>query len=168
VKLLFAFNPIVPYKADPPAGRDGTESLANGGLLAVLSQTFRSLIHSRMKVGMERYRHIYPGADIVLIEPRQDDGEMFFVNVFSYADRRRLCEHAYQQTRADLLRRAGVLKPILARHGLILDEAVLRDPRRTLLPQAAENGSSLQSALQTLTETLGRLEPLLQKPEEQA
>ena len=33
VKLLFAFNPIVPYKADPPAGRDGTESLANGGLL---------------------------------------------------------------------------------------------------------------------------------------
>ncbi|MGO9171561.1 MAG: patatin-like phospholipase family protein [Rhodomicrobium sp.] len=168
VKLLFAFNPIVPYKADPPAGRDGTESLANGGLLAVLSQTFRSLIHSRMKVGMERYRHIYPGADIVLIEPRQDDGEMFFVNVFSYADRRRLCEHAYQQTRADLLRRAGVLKPILARHGLILDEAVLRDPKRTLLPQAAENGSSLQSALQTLTETLGRLEPLLQKPEEQA
>ena len=157
VKLLFAVNPLVPYQADIPADRVDTGSLAAGGLLAVLSQTFRSLIHSRMEVGMQRYRHQYPDADIVVIEPRKDDREMFFVNVFSYADRRRLCEHAYQQTRADLLRRAGVLKPILARHGLILDEAVLRDPNRTLMPRSQADGSSLQSALQTLTETLAGL-----------
>ena len=75
---------------------------------------------------MERYRHQYPDADIVLFEPRRDDREMFFTNVFSYADRRRLCEHAYQQTREDL-RRAAALEPILARHGLSLDETVLRD-----------------------------------------
>ena len=93
---------------------------------------------------MERYRHLYPDADIVLIEPRQDDREMFFVNTFSYSDRRRLCEHAYQQTRADLLRRAGVLKPILSRHGLILDESVLSDQSRTLMPhqEAGEAGPS--------------------------
>jgi predicted acylesterase/phospholipase RssA len=167
VKLLFAVNPLVPYQADLAADRVDTGSLAAGGLLAVLSQTFRSLIHSRMEVGMQRYRHQYPDADIVVIEPRKDDREMFFVNVFSYADRRRLCEHAYQQTRADLLRRAGVLKPTLARHGLILDEAVLRDPNRTLMPRLQADGASLQSALQTLTETLGRLEPLLSLPEKQ-
>lgn len=164
-RLLFAINPIVPYKADL-LDRDGTESLAGRGLLAVLSQTFRSLIHSRMEVGMRRYRHLYPGADIVVIEPQQDDREMFFANVFSYADRRRLCEHAYQQTRADLLRRAGVLKPILARHGLILDEAVLRDTSRTLLPPQEEASPGLQGALEALTETLGKLEPLVRLPEE--
>ena len=167
VRLLFAFNPIVPYKADLPPDRIETESLASRGLVAVLSQTFRSLIYSRMQVGMQRYRHLYPDADIVVIEPRQDDREMFFANAFSYADRRRLCEHAYQQTRADLLRRAGVLKPILSRHGLILDEGVLSDKSRTLMPHQEAGDPGLQGALQALTETLGKLEPLLlQLPEE--
>lgn len=164
VKLLFAINPIVPYTQ--PAGAE--ETLAKGGLVTVLSQTFRSLIHSRMKVGMERYRHEYPGADIVLFEPRRDDREMFFANVFSYADRRRLCEHAYQQTRADLLRRLRVLQPVLARHGLALDEAVLNDRSRTLLPRFAAEAKSLKATLHSLTEVLGRLEPLLAPPEEPA
>jgi len=167
VQLLFAINPIVPYKADTPANPE-FQSLADGGLLTVLSQTFRSLIYSRMKVGMERYRHVYPGSDIVVIEPSRDDREMFFANVFSYADRRRLCEHAYQRTRADLLSRAGVLKPILARHGLFLDEAALGDKSRTLLPRLSESEPGLGAALQSLTETLGRLEPLLRLPEERA
>ena len=167
IKLLFAINPIVPYCADVPADRAGHESLAAGELLAVLSQTFRSLIHSRMEVGMQRYRHLYADADIVVLEPRKNDREMFFVNIFSYADRRRLCEHAYQQTRADLLRRAGALKPILARHGLTLDKAVLADEKRTLLPDVPAAGAGLQGALQSLNETLGRLEPLLALTEEQ-
>ncbi|MGO8952714.1 MAG: patatin-like phospholipase family protein [Rhodomicrobium sp.] len=168
VKLLFAINPLVPFKADTPAQPNDAANLGNGGLVTVLSQTFRSLIHSRMKVGMERYRHTYPDADIVLIEPRRDDREMFFANIFSYADRRRLCEHAYRQTRADLLRRAGALKPVLARHGLVLDEAVLRDRSRTLLARLPGDGPSLETTLHTLTETLGRLEPLLRIPEETA
>ncbi len=168
VKLLFAVNPLVPYTEDASKSPQDRRSLAEGGLVTVLSQTFRSLIYSRMKVGMERYRHEYPDADIVVIEPRRDDREMFFANVFSYADRRRLCEHAYQQTRAELLRRAGVLKPMIARHGLVLDEAVLKDESRTLLTSGPDGATSLDATLQSLTETLGRLEPLLQLPEEPA
>ena len=120
-----------------------------------------------MKVGMERYRHEYPDADIVLFEPRRDDREMFFTNVFSYADRRRLCEHAYQQTREDLLRRAASLNPVLARHGLSLNEAVLRDKSRTLTPRD-ENAPRLQTILQNLSETLERLEPMLHVAEKPA
>jgi predicted acylesterase/phospholipase RssA len=168
VTLLFAINPLVPYTEDPSQPPESRRSLAEGGLVTVLSQTFRSLIYSRMKVGMERYRHEYPDADIVVIEPRRDDREMFFANVFSYADRRRLCEHAYQQTRADLLRRAGILKPMLARHGILLDEAVLKDKSRTLLPSEPAGAAKLEETLQNLTETLGRLEPLLRLPEEPA
>ena len=33
----------------------------------------------------------------------------FFTNVFSYASRQRVCEHAYTRTRRDLLNRAAVL-----------------------------------------------------------
>ncbi len=167
VKLLFVINPLVPYKAELQLPDMETRSLAEDGLITVLSQTFRSLIYSRMKVGMERYRHEYPDADIVLFEPRRDDREMFFTNVFSYADRRRLCEHAYQQTREDLLRRAAFLKPVLARHGVSLDEAVLRDHERTLMPKE-EEPPRLQTILNNLSETLGRLEPMLHGTSEPA
>ncbi len=168
VKLLFAINPLVPYKAELQLPEMETKSLAEDGLVTVLAQTFRSLIYSRMKVGMERYRHEYPDADIVLFEPRRDDSEMFFTNVFSYADRRRLCEHAYQQTREDLLRRAASLKPVLARHGVSLDEAVLRDQSRTLMPKEEAEPARLQDILRDLSETLGRLEPMLHATEEPA
>jgi NTE family protein len=160
VKLLFAINPLVPYKGDLPEPGVEANSLSEGGLVTVLSQTFRSLIYSRMKVGMERYRHQYPDADIVVFEPRRDDHELFFTNVFSYAHRRHLCEHAYQQTRDDLRRRAVSLKPVLARHGLSLNEDVLRDRSRTLAPQVSEC-HQLETVLQRLSDTLGRLEPLL-------
>ncbi len=164
VKLLFAINPLVPYKAELELPGMEMKSLAEEGLITVLSQTFRSLIYSRMKVGMERYRHQYPDADIVLFEPRRDDHEMFFANVFSYSNRRIVCEHAYQQTREDLLRRAPVLKPILARHGLALDEAALRDRSRTLMPKEPET-PRLKSVLKRLSATLGQLEPLLHAEE---
>ncbi len=62
--------------------------LAERGLVTVLSQTFRALIHSRMRVGMERYAKEFPDADVVLFEPAQDDEVIFFANMFSYADRR--------------------------------------------------------------------------------
>ena len=66
----------------------------------MLSQTFRALIHSRLQVGMERYAREFPDADVVLFEPAQDDAVIFFANMFSYADRRRLAEHAYRHTLA--------------------------------------------------------------------
>ncbi|MDH3841531.1 MAG: hypothetical protein OES35_11500, partial [Chromatiales bacterium] len=75
-------------------------------------------------------RHSYPRADVLLLEPDRDDDEMFFTNVFSYADRRRMVEHAYQRTREDLLRQADSLAPVFARHGVTLNTEVLQDSRR--------------------------------------
>lgn len=74
---------------------------------------------------MGRYAKEFPDADIVLFEPAQDDEVIFFANIFSYSDRRRLAEHAYRHTLAELKRRAGELGPILARHGLEIDRSVL-------------------------------------------
>jgi hypothetical protein len=55
---------------------------------------------------------------------------MFFTNVFSYANRRRVCEHAYQTTRKDLLANFDELEPVLARHGIRLLRDVLEDATR--------------------------------------
>ncbi len=124
----------------------------------MLSQTFRAIIHSRMQVGIERYRKEFPDADVVLFEPSRDDAEMFFANVFSYADRRRLSEHAYQRTREALVRRHDELAPILARHGVTIDRAVSADPRLTLV---RDTHRQRIGAAQQLDRTLSRLETLL-------
>jgi hypothetical protein len=68
----------------------------------------------------------------VLFEPGTDDPEMFFTNLFSYASRKRVCEHAYQRTRADLLKRRYELEPVLGRFGITLNIDALKDEKRTL------------------------------------
>lgn len=162
-KLLICLNPLVPYDADLAESR-GTRHrgrLIDGGLPQVLSQTFRTIIRSRMEVGMERYKREFPDADVVLFEPERDDAEMFFANVFSYADRRRLCEHAYQRTREALRRRSDELEPILARHGVALDRAALDDPHRTLDRRGSTRRRARPGPTQRLGEALDRLEAVL-------
>ncbi len=159
-KLLICVNPLVPFDAEL-AARSGRKPrpLADQGLAAVLSQTFRALIHSRMRVGMERYKTEFPDADVVLFEPARDDEVIFFANVFSYADRKRLAEHAFRHTLNELARRADELAPILARHGITLDREAL-DARLTTKP-ASGKGRRLWDSVGPLDKTLGVLEKAL-------
>jgi NTE family protein len=127
--LVLCVNPLVPYDSRGAAHR----SLVRGGLPQVLSQTFRAIIHSRMQVGMGKYDTEFKGSDVVLFEPARRDADMFFTNIFSYSSRRRLCEHAYQKTRADLWQRRRELAPVLARHGVRLNLEAINDPTLTLV-----------------------------------
>ncbi len=132
VDLLLCINPLVPFDAEM-ASRTGSPKhthLVKGGLPVVLSQTFRTLIFSRMNVGMRPYSDQYPKSDVVLLMPDRDDPKMFFTNVFSYSNRRRVCEHAYQTTRKDLLARKDELIPVLKRHGITLRVDILKDDTR--------------------------------------
>src|SRR5208283_101629 len=170
VKLLICINPLVPFDRALAKERQAEDHgpLDGYGLPLVMSQTFRAIIHSRIRTAMGRYPVDYPDADIVLFEPPTADPEMFFVNVFSYADRQRLCEHAYQQTRAELRRRAETLEPILAKHSVALNRATLDDAARTLTATAAApTYSQLVSLLfRPLNDALARLEAMLSPPGE--
>ena len=144
VDLLLCVNPLVPFDASGAArsGRLTVSKLSHGGLPIVLSQTFRAIIHSRMRVGMEKYRQQYPGADVVLFEPDREDADMFFASIFSYSQRKRLCAAAYQKTRQNLAARAHTLAPTLAKHGVTLRTDRIGDPARTL-PQALSDARPL-------------------------
>ncbi len=132
VNLILCLNPIVPFDASlsAQAGIPQQTSLIEGGLPVVLSQTFRSIIHSRLEVSMASYDTQYQNTDIVLFEPNRDDEKMFFANVFSFSNRQWACEHAYQTIRGDLLARRFELEPVLARHGIRLRVDVLEDETR--------------------------------------
>lgn len=165
-ELVLCINPLVPFDSKLAEQRDhkprhSVSHLVEGGLPVVLSQTFRAIIHSRMQVGMDRYRHLHPGVDVVLFEPTRDDADMFFANVFSYGSRKRLCEHAYQRTRQELYRRRHELGPILARHGIKLNLAVLRDHQRSLV--AHEEGVPLGATQRALELALDDLDHWLKE-----
>lgn len=130
VDVLICINPVVPYDATI---MHAPGKLAAGGLLTVLSQTLRSIIHSRMERGMTNYGIRYPGSDILIFEPGAEDAEMFFTNLFSTSTRRRMCENTYQHTRAMLRKRGAEIDHKLSRHGMRLKRSVLLDTSLTLV-----------------------------------
>lgn len=160
-ELLICVNPLVPFNADlaHDEGHPGRYSLVDYGLPAVMSQTFRAIIHSRMKTGMDRYRTEYPNADVVLFEAGRGDAEMFFTNLFSYSGRKRLAEHAYRRTLNDLRRRHDQLAPVLARHGVEIDEAVVNARN----PKIAGRPSGPAPRRSRLAETTGELDHALDR-----
>jgi hypothetical protein len=163
VDLLLCLNPLVPFHADPKAEQhQRIPSLVEGGLPAVMSQTFRSMIHSRLALGLKHYERAYPDTDIVLIEPDQRDAKLFFANTFSYRQRHDMAEHAYQQTRAMLRAQKDQLEPRLARHGIHLDMVALNNPSHRLLKPLPARPA--MPALQRLQDTLDELQSQL-KPQ---
>jgi predicted acylesterase/phospholipase RssA len=167
VDLLLCLNPLVPYDASPHHHTRDREhrmdKLVEGGLPVVLAQTFRSIIHSRLGAGLERYKTAYPKTDILLFEPNRADADMFFTNLFSYSSRRRLCEHAYQKTREELWKRRHELTPVLAQHGVTIRTDVLQDEHMTLVKSLRRSRgvwreTASTAATRLLTHTLDDLE----------
>ncbi len=168
IELLLCINPLVPFDASRARSRGSLtgEKLDRGGLPLVLAQTFRAIIHSRMRVGMEKYHRQYPNADIVLFEPDREDADMFFANLFSYAQRKRLCAAAFRTTRHNLIARSGDLGPQLAKHGVRLVMDRLNNPDRQVLDavvdprplHTAPGPSNVRQTARDLTHTLNQLE----------
>jgi hypothetical protein len=152
--LVLCLNPLVPY--NPGAGLV-KPSVAGSGLGAVLTQTIRTTIRSRMTVGLEKYRVTHPRADVLLFEPRADDATTFFTRIFSVSSRRSLCEHAYRETRSNLLARAGELGPVFKRHGLNLNLARLTDTHVQLVRHVPRPRPARLTALGSATRRLQHL-----------
>ena len=171
VRLLFCINPLVPFDASSAIsrGRLTVNRLNQGGLPLVLGQTFRAIVHSRMKVGMEKYHRQYPAADILLFEPERGDADMFFANIFSYWQRRRLCALAFDTTRQSLRLRAPSIGPLLGKHGIVLradrlDEAA-RDVTAAVLDprplRSAKRHANVRQTKRELRHALDQLERVM-------
>lgn len=160
IDLLIALNPLVPFDAAlaRERGEEPPGSLIDGGLPRVLSQAIRAMLYSRMRVGFGKYDKRYEYTDLVLFQPDPDDALMFFSNVFSFASRRQLCEHAYRTTMADLRRNRESFSKILARHGLSLRAEIVEDEERTVWDGLIGTRPPDSTVLLRLNRTLNELE----------
>jgi NTE family protein len=156
IDLMIGINPLVPFDATHAGPRSGDAEqirLTSGGLPAVLSQTLRTLLQSRMQIGMEKYPRQYPDIDQLVFEPNSHDSELFFTNLFSFSSRHRVCQLAYRNTLDDLRKRAGLLRPMLAAHGIGLRDDIINDRQRSILdglgvqPRMTDTTARLRRAL---------------------
>lgn len=168
--LLICINPIVPVDTvhAVEAGVMKKANLLDWGLPTVLSQTFRTIVHSRLEVGMAAYETKFKGADIVRVQPKRDDYLMFFTNIFGFSARRAVCEYAYDATRRDLLERYDELAPVFARHGVTLRRDVLLEKRDLweqvqLDRQRTRLANSPNLTVRQLDGALTRIERLLER-----
>jgi predicted acylesterase/phospholipase RssA len=175
--LTFCINPIVPINVRGAKNEYVEHSLVELGLPAVLSQTFRTIIHSRRKAGFRNYDYAYPNADVIVVEPELTDYDVFFSNIFSFSKRRIICEHAYAATLRYLRRNLDEMTPVLERHGFRLRMEVIWDDKRTLfddtglhhrperLDGRAHRRGAINQANAQLNSTLERLNAVLERIE---
>lgn len=121
-KLIVCINPLVPLnntrkQGIPLLGPDGT-FISDRGLQAIASQVTRIMMRSGLNYHIKQLRRRHPDVDIILIEPRRDDYQMFFYNIMRYSARLLVAEHGYKSVALDLADRYTEYKEILTRHGL--------------------------------------------------
>ncbi len=118
--LIICYNPFRPYLNDPHVpGRAGGRYLSDRGLHTVLNQVLRTLLHTRLAMGLRSYMHDeHFRGDIVLIEARESDEKFFDLNPLEFWNRADAVRHGLESVRRTLLDSAEVLAPVFGRYGL--------------------------------------------------
>lgn len=177
--LVICINPLVPLYNDlsrqaiPLLDGKG-HHLSQRGMSYIAYQVMRILVHSRISSGLEKYRARYPDVDILLIEPRPDDYQMFFYNLMKYSARLTIARHGYEETLEALLKRFHHFGNRLRRHGIEISRqgiqaelqklrqllpGSMQELQRLLYPTAGRSGTvnQLTAALDSLERQLVRL-----------
>ncbi len=123
--LIICYNPFRPFNNRSEALAelaDDDAFLKDRGLPVVLNQVFRTLLHSRLDLGLERYAsdEDFRG-DIVLIEPEESDADFFGVNPMAFWRRAESIRHGFESARRSIEENLPELTAVFGRYGLALD-----------------------------------------------
>jgi predicted acylesterase/phospholipase RssA len=141
--LIICYNPFRPFLNRIDADDGGAAYFADGrylsdrGLGVVLNQVFRTLLHSRLKLGIQRYLadDRFQG-DIVLLEPREREAEFFGMNPLAFWKRAEAVQHGFESVRMTIEQNFDQLEAVLNHYGLQLDRDAAR--RRADRARAAQ------------------------------
>ena len=119
-QLIIAYNPFRPfvnYHADQLL--NGQRSMSDMGIVTVLNQAFRTLLHTRLMLGIEKLRldQSFRG-DVILIEPSETDIAFFNLNPVAFWRRAEAAEHGFTSVKEALERHFDRISSILERYGI--------------------------------------------------
>ncbi len=133
--LIICYNPFRPFsnrvrrRFDRERGKyvhDGP-LMADGGMLSILNQVFRTLLHSRLQYGLREYQDDpnFKG-DIIVIEPKETDAHFFELNALAYWERLRAAQFGYASVTESITGNYDLVKSILERYGVTMTRREVR------------------------------------------
>lgn len=129
--LIVCYNPFRPYNNSVRLGRRRGEPgtpLADHGMLAVMNQVFRSMLHSRLHLALNNYREdpSFHG-DIILIEPTDTDETFFNMFPMAFWERKRAAEHGYLSVTNAIEAHYETLSRIFERYGVTVSRREMQE-----------------------------------------
>ena len=134
--LIICYNPFRPFsnrvvqRYVPEKGKFVTEGkrLADQGILVVLNQVFRTLLHSRLQYGLRQYQDDpnFRG-DIIVVEPTEHDTHFFAMNPLAFWDGPKAGRHGYVSVTQSIETHYDVVKQILQSYGILMTRREVRE-----------------------------------------
>ena len=137
--LVICYNPFRPFRNEvdwasaAASGRRTGEHLADRGAKLVANQVFRTLLHSRLELGIQRYLadDSFDG-DIVLLEPHEDDASFFAMNPLAFWRRSEAMQRGFESVHTTVEAHFDELSQVFGRCGLELSRKAARRRARRL------------------------------------
>ncbi len=127
-QLIIAYNPFRPYvnyHADQLL--NDQRSISDLGIVSVINQAFRTLLHTRLMIGIEKLKldQDFHG-DVILLEPSEDDLAFFHINPLAFWRRAESALYGFVSVQAAIERQYPRVQRILERYGIRTDIERLR------------------------------------------
>jgi predicted acylesterase/phospholipase RssA len=149
--LIICYNPFRPFsnrvthRYVPEKGKFVTEGtrLADQGILTVLNQVFRTLLHSRLQYGLRQYQDDpnFKG-DIIVIEPTESDTHFFAMNPLAFWDGPKAGRHGYVSVTQSIETHYDIVKQILQSYGILMTRREVREGLERMQRFSAANDGS--------------------------
>ncbi|HVO24380.1 MAG TPA: patatin-like phospholipase family protein [Candidatus Margulisiibacteriota bacterium] len=123
--LVICYNPFRPFsnrvRRTVKNGEYEIEGqlLAETGILTVINQVFRTLLHSRLQYGLRQYQDDpnFRG-DIVVVEPKETDRHIFQLSAMAYWQRLSAAQYGYVSVTESIEQNYDLIKHILESYGV--------------------------------------------------
>jgi NTE family protein len=134
--LIICYNPFRPFtnrvrqRYDSAKGQfvDDGKRIGDGGLMAVLNQVFRTLLHTRLRYGLRAYQEDQSfRGDIIVIEPPETDTHMFGMNPLALWDGPRAGRYGYTSVTHSIDTHYDLIKQILQSYGILMTRREVRE-----------------------------------------
>jgi len=149
-QLVICYNPFRPFhnrvrriRENGSYRIEGTP-LADLGLLTVINQVFRTLLHSRLQYGLRQYQDDpnFRG-DIVVIEPKESDLHFFELSALAFWQRVAAANHGYLSVSESIEQNYDLIKQILGSYGIIMTRKQVRAGVERIREQGEETASAV-------------------------
>ncbi|OVE81503.1 hypothetical protein BVY03_03585 [bacterium K02(2017)] len=154
--LIICYNPFRPYNnqifleylREDNKYFTKQKRLSDWGLGTVLNQVFRTLFHSRLQHALHTYK-TNPNfkADVILIEPKEDDSNFFTMNPMYFWNRAKAAKLGFDSVTKSIEKHYDQISKILDIHGIEMTRDII-DKDISKINQSNQDDSVIMEVLE--------------------